>query len=422
VLLDLREAVVSDILVFDKITSKGRIDLRGSQLAAWHWDSSDLPSQVVGIVDARSLRAGNLTLRSVYFQEIVDFSGMVIGLFAAPLEHFTPVFEIISLDFLDPLTNSIEVTDGRAITQIEYVTFAQDVDFLHTTFYGPVRFNRNRFRATLDFTGSTFATDTAYFCFAFNRINRLIFESKHLGNIRRINAPECLVATTSKSPPEDINRTAEPLPSIYKSLEKAFKDANDRRGVNEAWYLATVAERDQADGKKQTIWEAISAKFSWLLFDIPSRYTVDVWRTVWVSIAIIVCFFILYLLYFQIFDFVMEFWHLVRGEKYQRDVWARTIQIPEPSDRHRAFRFRPFEPIHSIRKFHEREIYPVRDAVSLSIRAFTKLGLGTVYPDSRPLKWLTTIEWALGVFMLIHFILAVKNNLPFILPFLGAVN
>jgi hypothetical protein len=260
-------------------------------------------------------------------------------------------------------------------------------------------------------------------CLSFNRINRLVFESKHLGNIRRIDAPECLVAPTSKSPPDDINQTAEPLPSLYKSLERAFKDANDRRGVNEAWYLATAAERDQvADGNNQTIWETIWAILSWLGGDIPSRYTVDVWRAVWVSIAIIIFFSIVYLVYFLCFDFVMEFWHLIRGEKYHRADWVRTVQIPEPSERHRSFRFRPFEPLHSIRKFHEREIYPVRDAASLSIRAFTKLGLGTVYPDLRPLKWLTTIEWGLGIFMLIHFILAVKNNLPFILPFLGAVN
>ena len=58
----------------------------------------------------------------------------------------------------------------------------------------------------------------------------------------------------------------------------------------------------------------------------------------------------------------------------------------------------------------------------LSIRSFLKLGFGTTYPNSKVLRALTDLEWALGVFMLIHFILAVKNNLPFILPFLGAVN
>ena len=40
----------------------------------------------------------------------------------------------------------------------------------------------------------------------------------------------------------------------------------------------------------------------------------------------------------------------------------------------------------------------------------------------RGLKFLIYLEWFLGVYMLIHFLLAVKNNLPFILPFLGVVN
>jgi hypothetical protein len=43
-------------------------------------------------------------------------------------------------------------------------------------------------------------------------------------------------------------------------------------------------------------------------------------------------------------------------------------------------------------------------------------------PNTRNLEILTNIEWFLGVYMLIHFVLAVKNNLPFILPFLGVVN
>lgn len=58
----------------------------------------------------------------------------------------------------------------------------------------------------------------------------------------------------------------------------------------------------------------------------------------------------------------------------------------------------------------------------LSIRAFLKLGLGTTYPGSMVLNVLTKLEWAIGVFMIIHFILAMKNNLPFIVPFLGVVN
>jgi hypothetical protein len=69
-----------------------------------------------------------------------------------------------------------------------------------------------------------------------------------------------------------------------------------------------------------------------------------------------------------------------------------------------------------------RRIIPWRDAAALSFRAFTKIGLGTSYPKTSRLKFLTNFEWLLGVYMLIHFILAVKNNLPFIAPFLGVVN
>ena len=69
-----------------------------------------------------------------------------------------------------------------------------------------------------------------------------------------------------------------------------------------------------------------------------------------------------------------------------------------------------------------RRIKPWWDAWALSSRSFTKIGLGTAYPNTRTLKVLTSIEWRLGIYMLIHFILAVKNNLPFIAPFLGVVN
>ena len=96
--------------------------------------------------------------------------------------------------------------------------------------------------------------------------------------------------------------------------------------------------------------------------------------------------------------------------------------IPAASETQRAFRLRLFESMHRKQEPHSRGIQPVRDAIALSVRAFTKLGMGTIYPNERVMKYLTSLEWALGIFMLIHFILAMKNNLPFILPFLGVVN
>ena len=150
---------------------------------------------------------------------------------------------------------------------------------------------------------------------------------------------------------------------------------------------------------------SIGNGLSWLFFDIPSRYTVDVWRTVWISLALMLCFYVLY---------VWALWRLVQDH--------RTLQGPGYAERQRAFRIRLFEPIHRTSIQRTRHIKPWYAATALSIRAFTKIGLGTSYPNTRCLKVLIYLEWVVGVYMLIHFILAVKNNLPFILPFLGVVN
>ena len=209
--------------------------------------------------------------------------------------------------------------------------------------------------------------------------------------------PACASAHQPKTPTTNTRRDEEPLQDIYKTLEKAFREANDQGGVNEAWYLQTIAKREHT----ATIWDRLALVF----LDIPSRYAVDVWRTVWISIALMLGFYVLY---------VWVLWRLVQDH--------RTLQGPEHAPRQRVFRIRLFEPIHRTSIQRTRRIIPWRDAAALSFRAFTKIGLGTTYPNTKALKVLTSIEWALGVYMLIHFILAVKNNLPFILPFLGVVN
>jgi hypothetical protein len=199
-------------------------------------------------------------------------------------------------------------------------------------------------------------------------------------------------------------RQVEKLEAIYKTIGQGFLEAKDQSGVNEAWYLQTVAKWEQ----DSSLW-AGQRFLSWVLFDIPSRYTVDVWRTVWVSIGIMLVFYVFY---------VGALWRLGRSKEMDH----RTIHVPEYATRQRAFRIRLFEPIHRKGNQRIRRLIPWRDAATLSFRAFTKIGLGTSYPNTRILKVLTTLEWVLGVYMLIHFILAMKNNLPFILPFLGVVN
>ncbi len=162
-------------------------------------------------------------------------------------------------------------------------------------------------------------------------------------------------------------------------------------------------------GKHGTVWSSQLAKLSWLLGDVPSRYTVDVWRTVQASIIIMVVFYFIYLLVLR---------RLARNST--PDDWI--LELSGHKERHRDFRLRLFEPFHVKEVFPKRMIIPWRDAAMLSMRSFLKLGLGTRYPNKQPLKALMYLEWLIGIFMLIHFILAMKNNLPFILPFLGVVN
>ena len=99
-----------------------------------------------------------------------------------------------------------------------------------------------------------------------------------------------------------------------------------------------------------------------------------------------------------------------------------TLHVLKQGKKERAFRTHLFESICRKDFQNIRAIIPWRDAAVLSIRSFTKLGLGTSYPNTTELRMLTIIEWILGAYMLIHFSIAVKNNLSFIVPFLGMVN
>ncbi len=241
-------------------------------------------------------------------------------------------------------------------------------------------------------------------------------------------------------------RDEEALNNIYKTLGKSFREANDREGINEAYYLETVAKRgqvltwstlwnalslwfskirffwtaasqDQTEHYNDTIqpltWSTVWSTVSWFLGDIPSRYSVDVWRTVWVSIGIMIVFY---------FPYTLELWRLARKNKRDLKAPRLVIQRSDYARRQRSFRFRVLESWLSKENSSARHIIPWWDAAMLSIRAFLKLGLGTTYPGSMVLNVLTKLEWAIGVFMIIHFILAMKNNLPFIVPFLGVVN
>jgi hypothetical protein len=157
----------------------------------------------------------------------------------------------------------------------------------------------------------------------------------------------------------------------------------------------------------------------WLLLDVPSRHTVDVWRSIWISVFIMAVFYVLYLGEFVVFEGSGRLGQWLGRRSSQK---PREIHTLRHEERHRAFRMRLFEPIHSTAAVGSRTYVPWRDAAALSARSFLKIGLGTVYPNTCLLKFLTTAEWLIGAYMLVHFVLALKNNLPSIAPFLGVVN
>ena len=149
--------------------------------------------------------------KEVRFQDLVDFSRTTFGRYKV---------EIVG----PPTEEQWEQQDGRdlptlgntpfenPLVRFENNTVEKEADLLHVTFDSPALFINNRFRSTLDLTGATFAQPehTTPLCLSYNRINRLIFASQHLSNVRRIDAPACqenAVLHTTSAP-------AEALPSI----------------------------------------------------------------------------------------------------------------------------------------------------------------------------------------------------------------
>jgi hypothetical protein len=426
---------VEKTLTFDNTLWGGRVDLRRMSATELHWDSQAHPSEVKAILDLREATIGTAILNEIRFQDIVDFSRTKFqpGDKVDIMDFSKNILELVDVDF-DPMTRFVTIPHHILLKNN---TFEKEADFLHVTVNGSVLLINNRFHSTLDLTGLSFQTHNSNLCLSFNRISHLMLEPENLGRpptpsvspmnqfkslfgtsplqksrIRQIafkktfapennGAPQCVTLYQPETTRDTTVSQEESLDAIYKTIGQSFREANNQGGVNEAWYLQKVVEQHQ----QSPIWYGLSRGF----LDIPSRYTVDVWRTVWVSIIIMLVFYILYIVILVI-------------SVHSEGMKGHTVQVPAYSTPQRALRIRLFEPIRHTSIPRTRCIIPWWDAGALSFRAFTKIGLGTVYPNTRTLTVLTRIEWVLGVYMLIHFILAMKNNLPFILPFLGVVN
>ena len=372
---------------------KGRADFRNAVIEALRWDSDNRPSSVEGIFDGREAELKSVVINNVFFSDLVDLSYAELG--------------------------------GTGKVVFENVIFEKAADFLRTRFWNDAIFVRNRFRGLWDLTSAIFQnrkTDNdelekkSRLCLSFNHISRLVMDGEHLygeqlGRVfhnlspsfpleeSRIRAVK--IERRKSFSCADLDRSQdknEQLSKIYKTLELSFREGNNRRSENEAWYLGMVAARDTENAKMKS-W------VPWILMDVPSRYGIDPLRVGLLSVVLVLLFTILYWLCFYI---------QISIKKQQLLVSL----APPPEPRH-ALRFRPFEQFLASIDKQTRSIHPLRDAMYLSGRAFFKLGFGTTYPCWHAVLWIAYIEWALGIFMLVHLLFAVKNTLPIALPFLS---
>ncbi len=414
-----RAATAERKLNFSATNWAGRADFRRSEIEDLSWDSEHRPSSIKGVFDAREAKFKQAVLKYVHFSDMADFSDIELG-----------------------------IGKGGNII-FENVTFEKEVHFLRAKFWNDAIFVWNRFRDTWDLTGAIFQRKKEltyldlpfngrnklvieipiHLCLSFNRISKLVIERKLLGSERTkdffpswlFSAPSNFFLNWLSSTPLEGSRIRgvrgtgmyscaslvglyesreenERLSEVYKTIELSFREANDRQGENEAWYLGQVADRESQHS-------AMGRLMSRVFLDFPSRYGIDIYRVICVSISIMLFFAGIYWTYLH---------QQVNVKKWQ--AWVRLKPHP---DQKRAFRFRPVEQFFESSGKQARLLHPPTDALLLSGRAFFKLGLGTTYPHRRGLEWIAYIEWIVGMYMLVHFLFVVKNTLPIALPFLA---
>ena len=195
----------------------------------------------------------------------------------------------------------------------------------------------------------------------------------------------------------------EDLREIYNAIESSFREANNRLAANEAIWAWWRPRRDNTLENWMS-WITVQYWAFLILGDLPSRYGIDLYRVALVSVGLMLFFAMIYWCNF-----------LLQTHVYK---WKPKVNLKPRPDQKRTFRFRPFERFFQSREKQWRPLHPLKDALLLSGRAFFKLSLGTTYPRTRMLVVIASVEWIAGMYMLIHFLLTLKNTLPIAVPFL----
>ena len=408
---------------------EGRADFRETEIQALCWDSTDSPSSVKGVFDAREAKFKKAVFKEIRFSDLVDFSDVEFGRFGKiSSDNDKSKMDSCKREADEPPLKQSEQETEKFLFQ--NLIFEKEVDFLRAAFHNDAIFVWNRFHSVWDLTGVKLPknewpedTKNPHLCLSFNLINKLFLQREHLGyesswtenfvpnllpltalkksRVRGVLGDAMYSCSNFLDKSRGENKSGkenEDLWEIYNTIGSSFREANDRLAENEAWYLSLVAEQESQYSDMKKWW-------LFILGDLPSRYGIDLYRVVLVSVVLMLVFAMIYWFYFLL---------LIHFYK-----WKLKVKLKPFPDQKRAFRFRPFERFFQTLEKQERPLHPWKDALSLSGRAFFKLGLGTVYPPTRMLVWIASVEWILGMYMLIHFLLAVKNTLPIAVPFLA---
>ncbi len=457
--LSLRSGFFTKPVTITNANWQGHVSWRDATFTDLRWESDPLPSTVAGRFDARGVQFRNARIRNVHFHELAYFSDARFG--------HAPKYSIHEIEPALPSSRTPARATHRQYGRLrepgvlfDRNIFEKDADFLRATFVTDAVFVENHFPKTWNLTDVTFPgpadadpppsdpfQQDARLCLSYNQFTRFVLPRHQLAPDHLwtrnfapgLYSPASLETSRIRAVKETTGdgtmyscaglfevprrefetlrrhfnapRRQQDLSAVYETLEASFRRNNDRSGENEAWYLRKVAEREtnyqQAD---RTDWMVVTWRWvSLILWDSPSRYGIDLVRVVIVSCFIVLTFFMIYTGYIQ---------YLVSVEQ-----WRPYINRSPYPEQRKVVRFRPFEPLfgdHETRR--TRPLHPLKDGLLLSCRLFFQMGMGTSYPETRWLKCMARLEWGLGLFMLIHFIVAVKNTLPIALFFFAGQN
>ena len=425
--MSLESAEVKCRLKVDNTSFGARMDWRNIRVHELSWDSKVVPSTVTGLFDAGNAIFGRLGVTNVRFFDLANFADARFGGTGSTAPNGPPVCDLGS--------RSPDVSGGPNARKpgavFERVIFDQESDFVRTLFVDDAIFVRNRFRKSWNLTDAIFGytkdtrdqadANRGRLCGSYNRLDKLHMPGPDVSNYRsgweRLFRPMSTLTVLKRSGIRGVmySKTVnsyvcrdlfqyvdgeEDLSAVYMTVATSFRHAKNRSAENEAWYLGTVSEMEKeyrlANG------EVLSVASYWLfrIFgDIPSRFGTDLVRVGVVSVAVVIMFGLLYWCYFD----------------YQVSCTRMEVRVRGrlPAKQARNFRFRPFERYFEMRvETGSRAVQPLRDAMLLSCRTFFKMGLGTTYPAMPWLVRLAHAEWVIGAFVLIHFLLAMKNTLP----------